>query len=79
MSISSYSSDHSTASQTAFARIQSLNPVPSVGHGSARRPRDVCNRARCRFVSSRFIQFMYNLRFDRLATSSHVQRTTAGA
>eukprot|EP00962_Isochrysis_galbana_P004920 scaffold1354_cov111-Isochrysis_galbana.AAC.6 len=42
----------------------SLNPVPSVGHGSARHPRDVCDRARRRFVSSRFIRFMYNLRFD---------------
>eukprot|EP00962_Isochrysis_galbana_P013579 scaffold3852_cov129-Isochrysis_galbana.AAC.4 len=33
---------------------------------SKSKPRDVSNRARRRFVSSRFIQFMYNLRFDRL-------------
>eukprot|EP00962_Isochrysis_galbana_P024806 scaffold7626_cov134-Isochrysis_galbana.AAC.2 len=59
MSISSYSSY-----STALASLHSVNPVPSVGHGSARRPRDVRDRARRRFVSSRFIHFMYNLRFD---------------
>eukprot|EP00962_Isochrysis_galbana_P034148 scaffold11516_cov125-Isochrysis_galbana.AAC.3 len=66
MSISSYASDSSAASSPhSYDFSQSLlRLVPSVGHGSARRPRDVCDRARRRFVSSRFIHFMYNLRFD---------------
>eukprot|EP00962_Isochrysis_galbana_P021490 scaffold6339_cov112-Isochrysis_galbana.AAC.7 len=29
-----------------------------------------CDRARRRFVSSRFIQFMFNLRFDKFKTQS---------
>eukprot|EP00962_Isochrysis_galbana_P027083 scaffold8475_cov124-Isochrysis_galbana.AAC.4 len=55
---------------TAFARFHSVNPIPSVGHGPARHSRDVRDRARRRFVSLRFIQFMYNLRFDMLAHHS---------
>eukprot|EP00962_Isochrysis_galbana_P013508 scaffold3827_cov137-Isochrysis_galbana.AAC.1 len=38
MSISSYASDSSAASIPHSCRIPSVNPVPSVGHGSARRP-----------------------------------------
>eukprot|EP00962_Isochrysis_galbana_P020733 scaffold6068_cov119-Isochrysis_galbana.AAC.17 len=65
MSISSYASDSSAASNPhSYEFSLSLKPIPSVGHGSARHSGDVCDRARCRFVSSRFIQFMYNLRFD---------------
>eukprot|EP00962_Isochrysis_galbana_P033872 scaffold11404_cov90-Isochrysis_galbana.AAC.1 len=59
MSISSYASDSSAARQpTAFASLLPVNLIPSVGHGSARRSRDVCDRARRRFVSSsRSFQF----------------------
>eukprot|EP00962_Isochrysis_galbana_P036448 scaffold12600_cov107-Isochrysis_galbana.AAC.1 len=50
MSISSYASDHSAASQPPSHSqdfIHSINPVPSVGHGSARHSRDVRDRRPC--------------------------------
>eukprot|EP00962_Isochrysis_galbana_P048749 scaffold20395_cov128-Isochrysis_galbana.AAC.2 len=53
MSISLYSSDHSAASQPLSHEFSHSNPSRPVGHGSARRSRDVCDRARRRFVSSR--------------------------
>eukprot|EP00962_Isochrysis_galbana_P042537 scaffold15964_cov135-Isochrysis_galbana.AAC.2 len=47
MPISSYASDSSAASQPLSHEFsQSINPVPLVGHGSARRSRDICDRAR---------------------------------
>eukprot|EP00962_Isochrysis_galbana_P053821 scaffold25318_cov117-Isochrysis_galbana.AAC.1 len=59
MSISSYDSDsdRSAASQqsTAFASFRWIKPIPSVGHGSARRSRDARDHARRRFVSLRFV------------------------
>eukprot|EP00962_Isochrysis_galbana_P012470 scaffold3540_cov147-Isochrysis_galbana.AAC.2 len=54
---------------TAFASYGRVEPVPSVGHGSARSSRDVRDRARRRFVSLRFVQFRYNLRFDTVSVS----------
>eukprot|EP00962_Isochrysis_galbana_P059746 scaffold33473_cov119-Isochrysis_galbana.AAC.2 len=42
---------------------------------SARRSGDVSDRARRRFVSSRFIHFMYNLRFDSLRGGLFCRRT----
>eukprot|EP00962_Isochrysis_galbana_P030098 scaffold9728_cov132-Isochrysis_galbana.AAC.5 len=40
-----------------------------------RRSRDASDRARRRFVSSRFIQFMYNLRFDTVLSEPAAKRT----
>eukprot|EP00962_Isochrysis_galbana_P037585 scaffold13196_cov117-Isochrysis_galbana.AAC.3 len=66
MSISSYSSDHSAASQSHSQAFTQSTPSRQSGmvQPVVQEPRDVCDRARRRFVSSRSFQFMYNLRFD---------------
>eukprot|EP00962_Isochrysis_galbana_P050438 scaffold21813_cov149-Isochrysis_galbana.AAC.1 len=67
MSISSYFSDHSAASNPPSHEFSHSDPSRQSGmvQPVIQHSRDVCERARRRFVSSRFIRFMYNLRFDR--------------
>eukprot|EP00962_Isochrysis_galbana_P020186 scaffold5892_cov112-Isochrysis_galbana.AAC.1 len=51
----------------AAALVTVARPESRPSGPTPRRPRDVSDRARRRFVSSRFIRFMYNLRFDKLS------------
>eukprot|EP00962_Isochrysis_galbana_P048919 scaffold20566_cov135-Isochrysis_galbana.AAC.8 len=77
MSISSYDSERSAAIVNRLRTLspdQSRYPVPSVGHGSgsARRSRDVRDRARRRFVSLRYRRLLAAWSLDRVHNTVRV-------
>eukprot|EP00962_Isochrysis_galbana_P024932 scaffold7684_cov119-Isochrysis_galbana.AAC.13 len=64
MSISSYASDSSAASNPHSCEFSLSDPSRQSGMVQPVVNEMFRDRARRRFVSSRFIHFMYNLRFD---------------